>query len=43
VDEATHQMMNMSRCGVKDKHGFDRVDSRKKRFAVLGECSLLGQ
>jgi len=40
MDEATHQMMNKPRCGVKDKHDFDRVDGRRKRFAILGECSL---
>jgi matrix metalloproteinase-14 (membrane-inserted) len=36
MDEATHQIMNKSRCGVKDKHDFDRVDGRRKRFTIFG-------
>lgn len=37
MDEATHNMMTKPRCGLKDKHDFDGVYSRRKRFATLGE------
>jgi hypothetical protein len=37
MDEATHEMMTKPRCGLKDKHDPEGVDSRRKRFAKLGE------
>jgi hypothetical protein len=40
MDEATEEMMNKDRCGMKDKHDFDEPDDRRKRFAIFGECSL---
>lgn len=36
LDSDTLAVMNMPRCGVKDKVGFG-ADARKKRYALQGE------
>jgi hypothetical protein len=40
VDEATHDVMTKPRCGLKDKHDFDEMKIRRKRFSTFGECFL---
>ena len=36
MDEDTLQVMNLPRCGVKDKVGFG-TDARRKRYALQGK------